>query len=151
MISPSVALEGGKKLLGHLIGSMNIGGSPVEPEHRPQSDDMRGTKRRPARSARTVSLIAGTGVGRFPLSLGSKGTSSQPRPSLDLMGRRGSTISDSTTRSDSTSQSRSDSPREEEEIGGEGLDGLGFGHALEGMVDQGGWTKRWGDVMSNPQ
>jgi hypothetical protein len=174
MINPSVAIEGGKKLLGQLMGSISLGG-PSEPQlqqqRQPELDGDGSTDRnRPTRaarttSARTVSLIAGTGSGsgggRFPLSSASstsrgKGTQvqamqQQSRPSMDVMGRRGSAASNTTMRSDSTSHSQAQSRTDEDSADHEGLNGLGFGQALEGMVDPGGWTKKWGDVMSNPQ
>jgi hypothetical protein len=174
MINPSVAVEGGKKLLGQLMGSISLGGqseSQLQPQRQPELDGDRSTDRnRPARaarttSARTVSLIAGTGSGigggRFPLSSASstsrgketeiQARDQQSRPSIDVTGRRGSAASNTTTRSDSTSHSQTQSRMDEETADHEGLNGLGFGHALEGMIDAGGWTKKWGDVMSNPQ
>lgn len=146
MINPAVAIEGGKKLLGQLMGSINLNGSPVEPEVQKERVGDGTTTRRPARPTRNLSLIAGTGVNRV------RNTDvrvqvepgNQDRPNLDSIGRRSSTASSSssTMRSDPTPRS----PREEHPLGG-----LGFGQALEGMVDSGGWTKKWGDVMSNPQ
>lgn len=174
MINPSVAIEGGKKLLGQLMGSISLGGQS-EPQLRPQREpelDGDGSidRNRPARavrttSARTVSLIAGTGSGssggRFPLSSASstskrketqtQARAQQARPSMEVMGRRGSAASTTTMRSDSTSHSQVQSRTDEDSADHEGLNGLGFGQALEGMVDPGGWTKKWGDVMSNPQ
>ncbi|KAG7531541.1 hypothetical protein FFLO_04281 [Filobasidium floriforme] len=171
MINPSVAIEGGKKLLGQLMGSISLGGQSepqLQPQRQPQLDGDGSTDRnKPARavrttSARTVSLIAGTGsgssAGRFPLSSASstskgketqtQARAQQARPSMEVMGRRGSAASSTTTRSDSSqNQFRMD----ERSADHEGLNGLGFGQALEGMVDPGGWTKKWGDVMSNPQ
>lgn len=174
MINPSVAIEGGKKLLGQLMGSISLGGQPepqLRQQRQPQLDSDGSTDRnRPASaartsSARTVSLIAGTGSGssggRFPLSSASstskgketqtQARAQQARPSMEVMGRRGSAASSTTTRSDSTAQSQNQFRMDEESADHEGLNGLGFGQAFEGMVDAGGWTKKWGDVMSNPQ
>ena len=174
MINPSVAIEGGKKLFGQLMGSISLGGQSepqLQPQRQPELDGDGSTdSSKPARaarrnSARTVSLIAGTGSGigggRFPLSSVSstsrgketkiQARDQQSRPSIDVMGRRGSAASNTTTRSDSTSYSQTRSRMDEETADHEGLNGLGFGQTLEGMVDPGGWTKKWGDVMSNPQ
>lgn len=142
MINPSIAIEGGKKFLGQLIGSMTLNVSADETETSSNQVEGEPPVRRPAKPARALSLITGTGVHRVSSADKEPEARIRDRPSMDAVGRRSSNASTSTMRSDSTSRSI----REEESLGG-----LGFGQALEDMVDTGGWTKKWGDVMSNPQ
>jgi len=148
----TAALEGGKKLLGQLMGSIHLGTSGISSDSQdlPPSKDpvnfattaSNAQGHRSAPNARSNPSQVDRDHGRRPVP--ARGSSEQSGRN----GRRTSFASDTA----SEEASRSNAPgmtraRPQEEA----LGGLGFGQVLEGMVDPGEWTRRWGEVMSNPQ
>jgi hypothetical protein len=148
----TAALEGGKKLLGQLMGSIHLGTSGTSSD----SQDMLSPKD-PVNAAVIANNVHGRRSASKTISDHSQlnrddGRRAGPtRGFSEQSGRNGrrtsfasDTASEEASRSIPSSMTR---PRPQDEA----LGGLGFGQVLEGMVDPGEWTRRWGEVMSNPQ
>ena len=148
----TAALEGGKKFLGQLMGSISLGVSGTSPA----SQDLPFSKDpvNPAAAADHAQGRRSTSIPRFDRSRLDRDDGCTPLPARGISeqsGRKNRRMSfASDTASEEASRSISSTiPRSRPQD--EALGGLGFGQVLEGMVDPGEWTRRWGEVMSNPQ
>jgi hypothetical protein len=148
----TAALEGGKKLLGQLMGSINLGanGISTSSQELPALKDV----------AEGVAVThnghdrRSTSKTRFDRNQSDYNESLRPVPTRGVSEQSGQKPRRTSFASDTASEEVSRSASSATTRGrpyDEPLGGLGFGQVLEGMVDPGEWTRRWGEVMSNPQ